>query len=80
MDGNASRLSALEARVSNIENVTANIGGRHVWDDKHADNYRLRIDLEAAHAEIRRLGGVVPEPCGPIVLRLKVDGEITGYP
>lgn len=79
MDGHASRLNALEARVSNIETVTSTVGERPVLDDKYADNHRLRIDLEAAHAEIRRLGGVIPEPCGPMVLHLKTDGVITGY-
>lgn len=78
MEGHASRLSALEARISNIETVTATIGGQAVLNDKYAENYGLRIDLEAAHAEIRRLGGVIPEPCGPVTIRLKVDGEVTG--
>lgn len=76
MEGHASRLNALEARVSNIETVTANMGGRPVWGDKYADNHRLRIDLEAAHAEILRLGGVIPEPCGPIVFRSACGAEL----
>lgn len=82
MKGHASRLSALEARVSNIETVTATFGGQAVWDDKYADNHRLRADLEAAHAEIRRLGGVIPEPCGlrRVDLAVKTDGHISGFP
>lgn len=78
MDGHPSRLNALEARVSNIETVTAlaSSGDVTVWSDKYADNHRLRIDLEAAHAEIRRLGGVIPEPCGPIIFRSVCGAEL----
>lgn len=75
MKGHASRIDNLEARVSSIESATSTVTARAtsgdvtVWNDKYADNHRLRVDLELAHAEIRRLGGVIPEPCGPIVLR-----------
>ena len=80
MDAHASQITSLEARVSNLELVTA--GPRVEWNDKYADNHRLRVDLEAAHAEIRRLGGVIPEPCGQrrVELAVKTDGHISGFP
>lgn len=80
MEGSASRLNALEARVSNIEAVTSTVSGRAVWGDKYAENHRLRVDLEAAHVEIRRLGGAIPESCDPKSVHLKTDGVITGCP
>ena len=63
----SSRLNVLEARLTCAE---TSIGSarleRHPWTDKYADNARLQIDLDAAHAEITRLGGNIPVPCGPL--------------
>lgn len=63
---------ATAARVSTLKTDVGSVEG-YVLNDKYADNTRLRTDLEAAHAEIRRLGGNIPEPCGPLVYR-SLDG------
>lgn len=84
MESHTSRIDNLEARVASIESALSTVtasatsGDVTVWSDKYADNHRLRVDLEAAHAEIRRLGGVIPEPCGPSSLRVQTDGAISG--